>query len=70
MVLQAVTSPLSDTSKLFQEAATEIKSSRLLQTCESVEMMNSHTAMFVKGLLKSNLNGLVSSSSPSVFCFK
>lgn len=53
----------------FQEAATEIRSSSLLQTCESVEMMNSHTATIVKGLLKSNLNGFISSPSPSGFCF-
>lgn len=68
MVLEPGISSLADTSRLFQEAATEIRSSRLLQTCESVEMMNSHTAMFVKGLLKSNQNGLISSSFPSVFC--
>jgi len=30
--------------------------------------MNSHTVTVVKALLKSNLNGLVSSLSPPVFC--
>lgn len=44
--------PLADTSGLFQEAATESGSLGLLQTYELVDMMKSHTAALVEGLLK------------------
>lgn len=62
-------SPIADTSRLFQAAETVIRSPRLLQTCESVEVTNSHAVMFVKRLLKRvYLNSTVSTLSSSVFC--